>query len=166
MVNAKRAIGALFVVVIGIVMARALFPSEERKIRKEFVSLSKWMSKGRGETAFTMVRKTKRVGTFFAAPCRFDTPIYSFSGTYTPEEISSYAAEVHLHFSELSLRFYDLDVDILSDDTARAVLTAKVEGRTSTGEYVQETHEVECELRKGEDRWLFHEVRVVEVLKK
>jgi len=166
MVNVKHTIIALLVVIIGIAAVRALLPSEERKIKKQFDSLSKWVSKDRGETAFTMARKTKRISTLFADPCRFDTPFHSFSGDYTPQEISSYAAQVHLHFSKLSLRLYDLDIEIPSEGMAKAILTAKVEGRTTTGEHVQETHEVECELTKSEDKWLFRYVEVVEVLKK
>lgn len=166
MVKPKTIIIVLLAVMICILAGRRLFPSEAREVRKQFDRLSKWVSKSRGESAFTMASKCKRVGTLFADPCTFKTPIYSFSGTYTPQEISSYAATAHLQFAKLSLRFYDLDIEFPEDGTAKVIFTAKLTGTTKMGESIHETHEVECTLRKSEDKWLFTDCGVVEVLKK
>jgi len=165
-VKPKTIVIALLAVLIAILAARRLFPSEAREVRKQFDRLSKWVSKGRAESALTMARKIKRIGTLFADPCKFRTPIYSFSGTYTPEEISSYAAAAHLQLAKLSLRFYDHNIQFPEEGTAKVVFTAKLTGTTKMGESIHETHEVECTLRKSEDKWLFTDCEVVEVLKK
>jgi len=166
MVKIQYIIIAVLVVTVGILAAVYLSESEEKKVRKQFDLLSKWVSKDPGENAFTMAHKIQSIGKLFAENCEFKTHIDSLSGNYTPEEISSYAAQGRAQFSRLSLRFHDLDIDIPEEGTAKVILTAKLTGKSTTGEYVDEAHEFECVLRKIEDKWLFSDFEVVEVLKK
>lgn len=158
-------IGAL-VLVAGIWVALYLFPSEEKKIKKQFQLLAEWVSKDPGETIMTMAYKIKNIGTLFDGTCQFKIPVYSFSGSYTPEEISSYATSGRLSFSQLDLRFYDLHIVFPEKGIAKVTLTAKLTGKLTVGEYVDEAHELETILKKIEKRWLFSRFEVVEVLKK
>jgi hypothetical protein len=64
------------------------------------------------------------------------------------------------------LQFYDLDVSFPEKGMAKVTLTGKLTGRLTSGEYVDETHELECLLKKIENKWLFSDVEVVEILKK
>ncbi|MGD0917259.1 MAG: hypothetical protein ABSB22_12465 [Thermodesulfobacteriota bacterium] len=143
-----------------------LFPSEEMKVKKQFHLLSEWVSKDPGENVFTTARKTQRIGSLFAEKLELKTEIDSMSGSYSPEEISSLAARGRLMFSSLSLKFYDFDISFPENGIAKVILTATLKGRSTTGEYVDETHEPECILRKIERRWLFSNVEIGEVLKK
>ena len=93
-------------------------------------------------------------------------PAYSFSGNYTPEEISGYASSGRLSLSQLDLKFYDLDITFPEEGVAKVSLTARVIGKSSSGEYIDEAHELESLLKKVEKKWLFSKVEVVEVLKK
>jgi len=158
-------IGAL-IVVAGIWVILHLFPSEEKKVKKQFRLLSEWVSKEPGESPITMTYKIKNIGTLFDGTCEFKIPAYSFSGSYTPEEISGYASSGRLSFSQLDLKFYDLDVAFPDKGTAKVTLTAKVTGKSSSGEYIDEAHELESFLKKTEKKWLFSKFEVVEVLKK
>jgi hypothetical protein len=54
MVKIKYLLIGLMIVVIGIVMAVTLFPSEEKRVKKQFHLLSKRVSKSSEENAFTM----------------------------------------------------------------------------------------------------------------
>src|SRR4030042_1718274 len=166
MVRLKYIIAGVLVVVAGIGVALYLFPSEEKKVKKQFRLLSEWVSKEQGESPITMVYKIKNIGALFDGTCEFNIPAYSFSGTYTPEEISSYAAQGRLSFSQLDLKFYDLDIVFQEKRIAKVTLTAKVTGKSSSGEYLNEAHELESLLKKVEKRWLFSKIEVVEVLKK
>jgi hypothetical protein len=165
-VKIRYLIIAVIAIGIGVLAAFYLFPSEERKVKKQFHLLSEWASKDTGENAFTMAHKTQRIGTLFAEKFELKTEIDSMSGSYTPEEISSHAAHGRLMFSNLSLKFYDFDISFPERGIAKVSLTASLKGRSTTGEYVDETHELECILRKIERRWLFSNVEMVEVLKK
>ncbi len=166
MVRIKYLIIAVLVVIFGIGATLHLFQSEEKKVKKQFHLLSKWASKETGENTFTMAQKIKNIGTLFAEHCELKADLISFSGRYTPEEISSYAASARFPFSNLSLQFYDFNVAFPEEGIARVTLTGKLKGRTTTGEDVDETHELECALKKIESKWLFSYVEVVEVLKK
>ena len=162
----KYLIIAVVAVGIGVLAAVYLFQSEEQKVKKQFRLFSEWMSKDSAENAITLAHKTQRIKSLFVDRFELQTEIESMSGTYTPEEISSYAAQGRLMFSNLSLKFYDFDISFPEQETARVILTARLKGTSTTGEYFDETHELECILRKIEGRWLFSHAEIVEVLKK
>lgn len=113
-----------------------------------------------------MAHKAKSIGTLFDQTCEFKIPAYSFSGSYTPEEISGYATQGRLSFSQLDLRFYDLQIVFPEKEIARVTFTARLTGKLAVGESVNEAHEVESILKKIEKRWLFSQFEAVEVLKK
>jgi hypothetical protein len=166
MVRFKNIIIGALVVVIGIGVTIYFFPSEEKKIKKQFRLLAEWVSKDPGENTFTMAYKVRNIGTLFDGTCEFKIPVYSFSGSYTPEEISGYAARGRLFCSQLNLKFYDLVIVFPEKGVAKVTLTAKLTGKSNVGEYIDETHELEFVLKKIEKRWLFSKFEVVEVLKK
>jgi len=166
MVRFKNIIVGALVVVIGIGVTIYFFPSEEKKIKKQFRLLAEWVSKDPGENTFTMAYKVRNIGTLFDGTCEFKIPVYSFSGSYTPEEISGYAARGRLFCSQLYLKFYDLVIVFPEKGVAKVTLTAKLTGKSNVGEYIDETHELEFVLKKIEKRWLFSKFEVVEVLKK
>lgn len=162
----KYLIIAVLVVGIGGLTAIFLFQSEECKVKKQFHLLSEWVSKDPGENTFTMAHKTQKIGTLFAENFELKTEMDSMSGSYTPTEISSYVAQGQLMFSYLSLRFYDFDISFPEKVIAKVILTARLKGRSTSGEDVDEIREVQCILKKIEKRWLFSHVETMEVLKK
>jgi hypothetical protein len=166
MVRIKYLAIAVLVVILGIWAALHFFQSEEKKVKKQFHLLSNWASKEAGENTFTMAQKTRNIGKLFAEHCELKADLISFSGRYTPEEIYSYAASARFRFSNLSLQFYDFNVAFPEEGIARVTLTGRLKGRTTTGEDVDETHELECALKKIDNKWLFSYVEVVEALKK
>lgn len=166
MVKIKYILIAILIVAIGIVAIAYFFKSETKKVKKQFDLLSEWVSKDPGENTFTMAHKIKSIGTLFDESCELKTHIESFSGSYTREEISSYAARGRLACSRLYLKFYDFHIAFLEKEIAKVTLTARLTGQSTTGEYVDETHELECVLKKIETKWLFSHFEVVEVLKK
>jgi hypothetical protein len=135
-------------------------------VKKQFHLLSEQVSKKRGESPLTLARKTRNLGSLFAEKCDFKTYLDSLSGSYTPEEISSYAARGRLQFTELNLKFYDITIVFPEKEVAKVDLTARVKGRLTSGEDLDETHELACVLKKIENRWRFTDIEMVEVLKK
>jgi hypothetical protein len=157
---------ALIIVFAGLLLGRHLLTGEEKKVKKQFQLLTKWVSKGRGEGAIKTASKSQSLGSLFADPCTFTTELHSLSGNYSPSEIASYAARARVEFVTLSLRFYDLNVEFPKEGVARVTLTMKVTGRMTGGDWFQETQGIQCLLKKVENRWLFSEVGVVEFLQK
>ncbi len=155
-----------FIVVAGIVVAIMLIPSEEKRVRKQFHLLSERVSKSPEENPFTMLQKMKDIGALFDEHCDMKVSDQSLSGSYTRQEISTYAGSARSYVAQLDLKFYDLRIIFPEKEVARVNLTARLTGRSTAGERVDETRELECVLRKVDKQWLFSEIEAIEVLKK
>ena len=158
-------VGAL-IVVVGIVLAITLIPSQEKRVKRQFHLLSEWVSKSPEENALTMLQKMKNIGTLFDEHCEMKIPDQSLSGSYTRQEVSTYAGSARSYVSQLDLNFYDLGIVFPEKEIARVNLTARLTGRSTAGERMDETRELECVLRKIDKQWLFSQIEVIEVLKK
>ena len=166
MVKVKYIVTTLLVVILAIVVWVYLVQSDTKKIKKQFDSLSKLVSKEPGENPITMATKAKNIATLFAETCELTNPIDGLTETYTPAEMSSYAANSRIAFAELSLNFFDLNVEFPETGLARVTLTGNLKGRLMSGNIIDETREVQCVLKKIGRNWLFSEIEVVEVLKR
>lgn len=166
MVKIKYTLIGVLMVIIGIVAVLIVFPSEEKKVKKQFNLLAAWVSKSPEENTFIMLQKMKNIGTLFDEHCELKAPDQSLSGSYAREEISTYAANARSHFSQLDLKFYDFHVVFPEEGIAKITLTSRLTGRSASGEQLDETRELECVLKKIDQKYLFSEIDVVEVLKK
>ena len=166
MVKIKYLLVGILIVIIGIVLVVTVFPSEERRVKKRFHLLSEWVSKSPEEGSLTMLQKMKDIGTLFLEPCELKSPNESLSGSYTRQEISAYAGSGRSRFFQLNLKFYDLHVAFPEKEVAKVNLTARLIGRSKTGEQVDEIRELDCLLKKMDRKWLFSQIEVIEVLKK
>jgi hypothetical protein len=165
-VKIKTILIALLILIVGILTTVFFFPSEEKKVRKQFALLSEWVLKNPGESTFTMAHKIKMIRTLFAESCELIVPVHSLSGTYTREEISRMALRSRAQFFDLSLKFYDLNISFPERAVAKVNLTGRLTGKSTLGEYMDETRELDCLLKKIGKKWLFVQLEVIEVLKK
>ncbi len=166
MVKIKYLLAGVLIVIIGIVVIFTFFPNEEKKVKKQFHLLSEWVLKSPDENIFTMLQKIKNIGTLFDEYCELKAPDQSLSGSYRREEISTYAGSARSYFSQLDLKFYDFHIVFPEKEIAKVTLTARLTGRSTAGEQVDETRELECVLKKIDKKWLFSAIEIVEVLKK
>jgi len=165
-VNSKYLLIGVPIVIIGIVVAVTLFPSEEKRIKKQFHLLSEYAARAPEENAFALLQKIKNIKTLFDEQCELKAPSESLSGNYKREEISTYAGSARSYFSQLHLKFYDFHILFPEKEVAKVTLTSRLTGKSRAGEQVDETRELECVLKKIEKKWLFSAIEVVEVLKK
>jgi hypothetical protein len=166
MVKIRYILPAVLIVIIGIVVVFYFLPSEEKKVKKQFHLLGEGVLKSPEENAFTMLQKMKNIGALFDEHCDLKAPSQSLSGSYTRQEISTYAGSARSYFSQLDLKFYDFQIVFPEKEVAKVTLTARLTGRSTAGEQADETRELECILKKIEKKWLFSQIEVVEVLKK
>ncbi len=166
MVRKRYLLIGMLMVILGIVIAITVFPSEEKRVKRQFSLLSEWVSKSPEENAFILLQKMRNIGSLFDEHCELKTDYPSLSGSYTREEISTYVGSARSHVSRLSLKFYDLQIVFPEKDVAKVTLTARLTGRFTAGEQMDEIRELECRLRKIEKKWLFGQIEVIEVLKK
>jgi hypothetical protein len=165
-VKIKHLLVSSVIVVAGIVVIITLIPSEEKRVKRQFALLSEWVSKSPEENAFTMLQKMKNIGTLFDERCEMKIPDQSLSGSYTRQEVSTYAGGARSYLSQLDLKFYDLHIIFPEKEMAKVNVTARITGRSTAGERMDETRELECVLRKLDKQWLFSQIEVIEVLKK
>jgi hypothetical protein len=165
-VRLRYVIIALIVVGLGLFAVVYFSPSEEKRVRKQVDLLSEYVSKDPDENAIAMAHKMQKLGSLFGDSCELKIAVEFLSGTYTREEIASYAARARARFSKLSLEFLDLEVTFPEHEVAKVSLTARLIGRTRAGEQMRETRELDCLLKKIERKWFFNDIEVVEVLKK
>jgi hypothetical protein len=162
----KHPVIAGLVCVLGVLAVLVLFPSEEKKVKKQLMAFSNVVSKDPGENVFTTARKAKEIVPLFDENCELIMPAQSVSSYFSQGEIASYLIRSRTHFSDLSLAFVDFSTSFPEKGTAKVVLTAKLKGKTVNGERVDETREVMSTLKKIKGKWLFAGFEVVEVLKK
>lgn len=162
-----KTVGAVgLALILGFAAANQLFLSEKRKVKKQFNSLAELVSREQDETAWGTAKHATALARFFTKTCEFRSQYPSFSGSFTRLEASSSIARARLQFRKLSVRFYDLEIDFPDEDKAKVTLTLKVTGDMTNGDYVDESHELNCSLEKVGGSWLFRECEVIEILKK
>jgi hypothetical protein len=165
MVNSKTILAAVMIALICTLSAFYILTGEKRKIKRQFVHLREWIEKDPKENKLITALKVQKIRRLFAEKSELESP-YSFSGVYTPQEIAAYALGALTEYSEFSVKFYDLDIDITGPKEANAILTAKLNGRFIKGDFLNETYELASLLIKHENSWLFKRFQIVEVLKK
>ena len=166
MVKLKYSLIILVIVGLGFLATRYLFQSDEKRVRNQFDLLSEYVSKDADENAISMANKMQKLSSLFGDSCELQVSVELLSGTYTREEIASYAARARARFSKVSLEFYDPEVTFPEKGVAKVTLTARLTGRTRAGEQMRDTREIECLLKKTDKNWLFTHIAVIEVLRK
>ena len=154
------------VLVAGIIAFIIFSQSEEAKVKKQFNFLAEKMNKTPNETPLISVARANRIKNLFAETCTVHAPAYSFSRNISSQDLSSLVLTTRSRYSEMSLEFYDFVIEFPEEGSADVNLTASMTGKLTTGEYVDDIHELKCKLKKTEDIWLLKEIEVVEVLKK
>ena len=169
MVRLKPFFMGALIILIGILAVFYFLPSDEKKVRKQFDLLSQYVAKEPNEDLLSSANRVRNIGKLFADPCDFKIEgdsFYSFSGKYTREDLAGYALRGRSYFSTLSLKFHDLKVEFPERGTAKVGFTARLSGKSTGGEKVEEAREYLCVLQKIEGKWFFDRFEVVEVLKR
>jgi hypothetical protein len=165
-VKAKYGLIVVLVVAAGIWVTLRSSETEERRISKQLDRLADWVSKDPEEPIFATARKIRRIASLFADDCKIVTEEPSLSGAHGSEDIADRVARVRSTFTDLRLRFYDLDIAMAGRDSANAMFTGRITGRTRYQGRVDESREVACTLVRTEGEWLFARIEVVPVLER
>lgn len=140
--------------------------SEEKRVKKQFVKASELFARSAESKKVALVRKARAIKELLTDPCEVDVPEYETSGTFSSRDLSQRALAIMMQTVDLSLEFYDLEVEIIDDKTAGATVTARLTWRAAAAETYANTQELACTLKKIDDQWRFHSVMVIDVLEK
>lgn len=148
-----------------LVLLLLCYPTDRRQIKRQFKRLAEWVSKEGQEGPLALVQLIPEGRKFFANPCELKAEAYGVDESFSPLDLSKLAMSARSRFDTFSVEFYDLTIGFTGEGEARATVTARISG-SGGEERIQETHEIECVLRKVEGRWLFSRIALVQVLKK
>ncbi len=166
MVKAKYIVIGGGVLVAGIIAFFIFSQSEEAKIKKQFKFIAERIEKRPEESHIIAATKANRIREVFTETCKIHAPAYSYSRDTSSDELSTLVLSERSQYSEISLKFYDFVIDFPEKGNAEVNLTASMEGKLTTGAFIEDLHEFKCKLQKIEDIWRLREIEVVEVLKK
>ena len=166
MVKAKYIVIGGGVLVAGIIAFYIFSQSEEAKVKKQFKFIAERIGKTPEESHIVAATKANRIREAFTETCKIHAPAYSFSRDTSSDELSTLVLSERSQYSEIFLKFYDFVIDFPEKGTAEVNLTASMEGKLTTGEFIEDLHELKCKLQKIEDIWRLKEIEMVEVLKK
>jgi hypothetical protein len=156
----------IILVIIGILAYYCFIPGEEKRIKKQFTLLAEAASKKGEESPLAMAQKMNQIRLLFSEKVNLVVPYYNLAGDFSRQDVVNFATRARMSFLTISLRFYDLKIDLSERDTAKVDLTGRLKGFSSTREETDEVRELFCVLKKIDNRWLFSKIEVVEVLKK
>lgn len=142
------------------------FTGEEARIGRQIENLKTTVVKNGSETELAAGIRTKKLRRLFAAPCRIEASVYAVSKTFAAGEIGRSIMAARTPYSRIGIDIYDLKVMDIRNDRACVKFTASVDLLPYGGSSMTDMHEVECRLKKKHGKWLFSEIRTVEVLER
>ena len=140
--------------------------SPEQQIKNRLNNFLAKASKSSGDKLSTGLLKSKGLEKFFASRCRFQIGVSSFSGTYTPEQISSNSMRSRTMFKRVKFSAHDIEITLTSPETAKVDFTGSLNGLTKRGKSIDDYKELTCKLRLVEGKWLIYSVSIREIIKK
>jgi len=138
----------------------------EEQIRERLKNFLAKASKASGDKLTTGLIKSKSLESFFASRCKFQIGVSAFSGTYTPEQISSNSMRSRSLFRYVKFSAHDVEILLNSPETATANFTGALNGVTKRGKSVDDYKDLTCKLRLVEGRWVIYSVSIREIIKK
>jgi hypothetical protein len=159
----------VLIVVLGIVVLGIVWfviPSDQKQIKKRFSVLTKVVEKKPKESMLTLAVKATKLSDLFTTPCRLATGDSFLDGTYQPNEVAQLIGSLRSRFTDMSLRFSDITIELTDYDTADVSVTARLTGQVDGADRADEYRELRCILKKVDRTWLFSSCEVIQVLEK
>jgi hypothetical protein len=166
MVNKKNIMTVALICVAGIIVFLWLHESDETKIKKRFDALAAEAAKVPDEKNLTAAIKAKKISEMCAESFQVELPSYSITTTFPRSDIAPNILAARAHYSSIAVKFYDINIEFPEEGVADVTLTGSVESRLTSGESVNEIHELRCRFEKMEKDWFFSKIEGVDVLEK
>lgn len=166
MVNSKNIIISGLILIIGAAAFFWFHQSDAAKIKKRFATLSAEADKKPGETNLSAVLKARSISEMFAKTIYIKLPSYSISKSFAQKNMPANVMAARERYSEISLKFYNLDIKFPEKGLADVDLTASVDAKLTSGKPVNEVHNLNCTLKKIDRDWFFSKIEEVKVLGK
>jgi len=121
--------------------------SPEEQINNQLTEFLSKASKSSGDKLTTGLLKSKSLESFFTSQCKFYVGVSSFSGTYTPVQISANSMRCRTIFKRVKFSAHDVEINLTSSNTASVDFTGSLNGLTKRGETIDNYKELTCKLK-------------------
>ncbi|MCK5803926.1 MAG: hypothetical protein KAI66_13900 [Lentisphaeria bacterium] len=153
----KMIFPALFIAVAaGVFLWWKWRPSEEKRVQQQVERLAARFSRQSDEGGAAMALKMNGLSNMFADTFSVNLTDFPFNGEYSSSTMLSNIARARALFEEITLRFYDVSVELTDEDAAEVLFTARVVmKRKAGGAAMADTREMRCALKRVDGKWLF-----------
>lgn len=166
MVKSKTVLIAAAIATAGIVIFFVFYFSDKAVIKRRFHYLAQQLDKESPENNLLSAAKAKHIGDMFADNCRVYLPGYDVDRTFNGRDVHPYVMMARARYKDISLEFYDFNIDIPHEGVALVDVTAFVKAISASGETRREIHELAFSLEQHETDWLFTDIESVTVLER
>jgi hypothetical protein len=159
-----RLILVIVLIALGVWLWTVFFPSPQKIIRKNLLSLARDISFSAGENDLIKIADAQSVGNFFASNIvvNITIPGHEQESIMGPAEIIQGALILRQQSTDMEVKFPDINVTVAPDkNSATADATVEVNTATQHDAIIQE---VKFTFAKVDGQWLITEVDTVRTL--
>ena len=139
--------------------------SEEHKVKLVLDKLVYLAERPASPGAAELAVKLGSIDDIFAGEVSLDFGRRVLSGTYSSRSIEPLLVQYRKVFARAAVEMDDLTVTV-AGDTAEAVFSCRLTGKLHRGDLVEEVRDIECRLKKIEDKWRIIKLEINEVLER
>lgn len=157
--------------IVALVLAIALggwlayYFSDKVVIKRQLTGLAVELGKEGQEPPLQLALKMRQVKNMLAKGCLVTIPERSYSEVLEQDLIIQYLIYHRNRFTLLTLAFENMIIDIPVKGQAAVQATVRLRRQnTAQTDPLEESHQVELALVKGDKKWLFHKVTMPEGL--
>ena len=171
-IRAKHIVWCAVVIVLlaagGIGLWLYLRPTDENLIRNQFSRLAALASKNTKEGALPAAARAKEMASLFSGRSTFAVDGLDWmAGPFNHEALSGNIFRSRAMFSKLTLSLDDLEPEIdVPNRKAKVNLSAVLSGTLKDGKSIREVRELECNMLKTDDGWVFDSFKVRQIIRK
>lgn len=139
--------------------------SDREVIKRQLTGIAVALSKEGQETPIQMALKMREVKNMLAESCLVTIPERGYTEALEQDLVLHYLIYHRNRYSLLTVAFENVIIDITAKGQAALQSTVRLRlQNTAQTEPVEESHQVEFSLAKGDKKWLFHTVTMPEAL--
>jgi hypothetical protein len=139
--------------------------TDKHMIQEQLYKFRTNASKYSGEGMTQSLLKCKSLENIFDKTCYVNINLDMFTGSFSPEEISSKAMFLRNQLSSAVIGFHNVKLEI-DGEKADAILTASFDGESRDGKRFTEYRELIFSLKKIDGKWLIYKIDIHQIMEK
>ncbi len=153
------------VVLLVLVGAIFLWPSDEKEINDHLTSLAESCSSQKAEPVLETLKKVTLAAKLCTDPCTVHIESLKKDRAFSRKELTDNFLMLKKRLPNTEFSFHDTVIDIVGDDRAEVTTTLRLNGKIVDDQFT-DAYELNISVEKMDGDWLFSSFTVVEFMKK